>query len=178
MNSMRFIVLPILVLLVNVLLLSCKQKNTSHEEMKAILSQLRERSFKSKGQFSVQWKLSYMDSLLNLKNSPPDQVLLRKYLKAHILLELGLEEQAISLFEEVIMGANQQPVGNVWKDLAVANLRLGERSNCISNHASASCILPLRGLGVHTDPTGSQKAIEILKNILPCTVMIWRLYGF
>lgn len=46
---------------------------------------------------------------------------------------------------------------------AQAFLRMGERDNCLSNHTSDSCLLPIAGNGVHRNQTGSRKAIEVLK---------------
>jgi hypothetical protein len=43
--------------------------------------------------------------------------------------------------------------------LGVANLRWGENLNCVARHTPESCLLPIRGSGVHTDPTGSRTAI-------------------
>jgi len=133
--------------------------------MKAILAQLKTKSLVAKGQFSTEWKLAFADSLLNIKHAEPDQVLIFKYLKANSLLEAGLEDQAINLFEEVTERANRHQE-DAMRDLAIAYLRLGERSNCIANHASVSCILPLRGLGIHKDPFGARKAIMLLEKLL------------
>ena len=49
---------------------------------------------------------------------------------------------------------------------AVAYIRLGEQTNCLINHTAASCILPVAGDGVHIDPSGSQRAIEIIEPLL------------
>jgi len=162
---MRSALFATVILVIGGSLLSCRQELSSHEEMKAILSELKKKSLVSKGQYSTEWKLAFADSLLNLKHNTPEQVLNCKYLKANCLLEAGFEEQAISLFDEVSQGENRNQE-NAMRDLAIAYLRLGERSNCISNHASVSCILPLRGLGIHRDPTGSRKAIEILEKLV------------
>lgn len=145
---------------------SCSQKPSCHEEMKAILSKLKQNLLVTQSEYSIDWKLSYVDSLLNLKHTTPDQVRFCKYLKANILLEIGREEEAVKFFEEIVSGENPFQAEKAKRQLATAYLRLGERANCISNHASASCIMPVRGLGIHKDTTGSQKAIEILKALV------------
>lgn len=57
-----------------------------------------------------------------------------------------------------------------WEDavlqLAVGYLRIAETENCVNCRTGESCILPIRAGGVHTDPTGSQKAIEYLAVLL------------
>ncbi|MCP3979129.1 MAG: CRTAC1 family protein [bacterium] len=55
--------------------------------------------------------------------------------------------------------------------LAVAYMRLGETQNCCKRNNPDSCILPLRGGGVHTDQEGSKNAIrhffELMNNTPP-----------
>ena len=45
--------------------------------------------------------------------------------------------------------------------LGVAHLRLGETENCCLRHSSESCILPIRGAGVHRRKEGSRQAISL-----------------
>ncbi|HEX7858792.1 MAG TPA: CRTAC1 family protein [Verrucomicrobiae bacterium] len=46
--------------------------------------------------------------------------------------------------------------------LAVAYLRLGEQENCISNHTTLSCILPIDRTATHKLQRGSRGAIKVL----------------
>jgi len=116
--------------------------------------------------FLSQAKLTYMDSLLQLEHTTPQQIAYCKYLKANILMELGYESEAIALYEGQVSSMNAFQARDVWKNLALAYLRLGERRNCISNHAAESCLMPVRGMGIHQDTTGSRKAIHIYEEIL------------
>ena len=50
--------------------------------------------------------------------------------------------------------------------LGIAYLRLGETQNCALNHSADSCILPLRGGGIHTLPEPSRNAIAAFTEIL------------
>jgi hypothetical protein len=50
--------------------------------------------------------------------------------------------------------------------LALAYLRLAEAKNCVAHHNTDSCLLPIRGGGVHVDPEPSRKAIEVLTGLL------------
>jgi len=54
----------------------------------------------------------------------------------------------------------------VKEQLAMAWLRLGEQDNCVRHHGIESCLAPIRGSGVHTEPRGSRNAIAILNEIL------------
>jgi hypothetical protein len=49
---------------------------------------------------------------------------------------------------------------------AIAYMRMGEVTNCLNNHTSASCILPLASQGFHKDVAGSTKAIEVFTKLL------------
>ena len=49
---------------------------------------------------------------------------------------------------------------------AVCNLRLGEQQNCLTNHTIASCVFPIRKLGVYQRQEGPREAIRILTNCL------------
>jgi hypothetical protein len=46
------------------------------------------------------------------------------------------------------------------KELGLANLRLGEQTNCVGYHGPASCLLPIRGAGIHQDKTGALAAMK------------------
>lgn len=54
----------------------------------------------------------------------------------------------------------------VFDLLAVAYLRMGENDNCIANHNSASCIVPLQPKAFHKNTKGSLTAIEFYNQIL------------
>ena len=47
-----------------------------------------------------------------------------------------------------------------------ALLRQGEQDNCLANHNGESCILPIRGGGVHVKQRGSRAAIVLLEEML------------
>ena len=50
--------------------------------------------------------------------------------------------------------------------LAVAYLRLGEAQNCLAHSNAESCILPIRGDGVHQEQRGARGAIKYLGEVL------------
>ena len=41
-------------------------------------------------------------------------------------------------------------------DVALCQLRLGEQANCLLNHSSESCILPIQPSAIHRDQRGSR----------------------
>lgn len=146
--------------------LSCQEKPSCHDEMIAILKKFNSGSMVASNQWYPDAGLAHMDSLLGVPNSTPSQIRYCKYLKANLLLKLGREDEAIQILEDITRNDATYEPSMIWKDLALAYLRLGERVNCVSNHTAESCILPVKGMGVHSDPTGSRKAIEIYQKLL------------
>ncbi len=51
-------------------------------------------------------------------------------------------------------------------DLGVAYLRTGETQNCCNRFTPDSCILPIRGQGIHTKKEASKRAIEYFTEVL------------
>jgi FG-GAP-like repeat/ASPIC and UnbV len=145
---------------------SCWQVVNCHEEMISILKNVHGASFNPANQFHGEAKLHFMDSLLGIPHSSPGQIRYCTYLKANILMELGQEDAAALLFEKALKDANKSEVQRTMKDLAICYLRIGERSNCISNHAAESCILPIKGIGIHEHTYGSERAITLYEEIL------------
>ncbi|HZY79059.1 MAG TPA: CRTAC1 family protein [Cyclobacteriaceae bacterium] len=149
-------ILPCLALLA----LGTCEKYRCHEEMLSLLREVTRNVAVADNSFSPSSKLIFMDSLLSIEHSTPGQIAYCKYLKANILLELGREGEATTLFEELTANANQTQLSMIHRDLGISYLRQGERSNCIAGHSAASCVLPIKGLGIHQDFTGSRKAID------------------
>lgn len=136
-------------------------RESCHEEMVRMLKNIRNESYRPKNIFFPEAKLPFMDSLLSLPHNTPGDLRYCNYLKANILLELGREEDAIRILERLTKENSPYMTPLIRKSLAVAYLRQGERTNCITNHASESCIMPMQGLGVHKDPGGSRRAIDL-----------------
>jgi hypothetical protein len=64
-----------------------------------------------------------------------------------------------SIFDEHKMA---NPIPSYHSFLATAFLRLAEQSNCLERNNSDSCLLPIRGNGIHGFKDGSRKAIDHL----------------
>jgi hypothetical protein len=165
---MRRKTLLVLVLAMFVLVrMSCDRDNACHQEMISLLKQTNKNVNVLANNFYPDAAITYFDSLLSLPHSTPSQVRYCKFLKSQVLMELGEEEQAIQLMEEIAQAEDEHFSSEVvLKELALAYLRQGERSNCIANHAAESCIMPIKGLGLHTNTIGSEKAIDIYKKLI------------
>ena len=89
------------------------------------------------------------------------------------LLFTGRTTEAIEGFlgvRRIYQQANPRPtdltVRRLDDAIAIAYLRLGEQMNCLARHGPESCLMPIRGTGVHTLPQGSRKAIKELTSLL------------
>jgi len=88
-------------------------------------------------------------------------------------LRLGDEELAIERFAAAyemlprLAGRiDEREASRAVFRLGVAHLRWGETHNCSAQHSAESCILPIRGAGIHTEPQGSLQAIRYLEEVL------------
>ena len=96
---------------------------------------------------------------------------------------LGDELAAIEHFEAAAgLFGNAPPALAGWGTylsfrLGVSYLRLGESRNCCARNTPQSCILPIRGGGLHSDEEGSRKAIEHFTAVLtsPVAEPVYRL---
>jgi len=120
--------------------------------------------------FLVDLQLAYYDSLAALPNPSEQQMKMLQFFKGFTLMKCGREKEAVdvlaSLINSLDPGWNNRFSLSAERLLALAYLRLGERTNCISNHASGSCIFPIQGEGVYSDPTASRKAITTYEDVL------------
>lgn len=87
--------------------------------------------------------------------------------------KLGNEEAAVAGFQDAIRRADQQPgvLPPEWVEearfrLATSYLRLGETQNCCQRHTIDSCVLPIKGQGVHVKQEPSRQAIEVFSQLL------------
>ena len=118
--------------------------------------------------FYPQAKLDYYDSIAATHTGQGRGAQLLAYYRAMLMVQLGREKDAIDILPDL---AGQFSKGDpaftlTQKLLAMSYLRLGERNNCVGGHASGSCIFPIQGNGVYTDPYATQKAIKEYEDLL------------
>jgi hypothetical protein len=89
------------------------------------------------------------------------------------LLHAGRNSEAVQRMQRLAVELHPLPdseenplLTELHSLIAIAHMRLGEQQNCIEHHGTESCLLPIRGNGVHTDPQGSRAAIEEYTKIL------------
>ena len=88
-------------------------------------------------------------------------------------LNLGNETAAIlhfskayNLLPEVRENLAPGEANQLVFDLGVAYMRTGETQNCCNRFTPESCILPIRGQGIHTKKSASKRAIEYFTEVL------------
>jgi hypothetical protein len=123
--------------------------------------------------FYPQGALDFYDSLeaAHVGTGRGEQLL--SYYKARTLITLGREKEAIALLENslgamepILPGQDARLYLDMKKTLALSWLRWGERTNCLNSHTMSSCVFPITGDGVYTDPSASSKSILGYENIL------------
>ncbi len=119
-------------------------------------------------QFSPQAELDFYDSLLKLP-FPQEKLMGILACKSISLMKMGREKEAIAIMEPILdtwQNKTDQMAVTLREDLALSYLRLGERNNCIKGHSSGSCIFPIQGKGIYSDPSATQKGIQLYENML------------
>ncbi|MGZ3872790.1 MAG: CRTAC1 family protein [Mucilaginibacter sp.] len=154
----------ILLLLITLTITSYHQTPSSHEQMVALLKELRSRNFSITNPFTPGVKIAYCDSILNIKGD--ENIVNLQVAKAALSLKIGKEEQSVQIYENLVKSLDVMGVDQIMPQLAIAYMRLGERKNCMLNHNGSSCIFPIKDSGVHLLQTGSKNAINTYESIL------------
>ncbi len=97
-----------------------------------------------------------------------DLLLKTRFTLANELLRAGQFEEAVKSFRQLQAETVGKPqVQHILQVLlGLSYLRLGEQENCIVHHNIESCLLPIRGAGVHQIERGSRAAIEEFLGVL------------
>ncbi|MET0634375.1 MAG: CRTAC1 family protein [Chitinophagaceae bacterium] len=147
---------------------SCKTGGNPNQEMASLLASVARKSATPSNFFASEAKLVFYDSILHDLRAYQDAREATFY-KGITLLELGQEKKCAEALNALIK--NLGPIESSNKDrglryLAMAYMRQGERTNCLRNHASQSCLFPVLGNGVHAEQEGSSRAIAIYRELL------------
>ena len=111
-------------------------------------------------------RAQYYKQMLEAKPDFRNELKIRQAL-AECDLQAGDTADAIDQFERIRQLGADNGVAlspsfekEVRDSLAIAYLRLGEQENCFWNHAQDSCLLPLKGGGIHTVLRGAKGAVH------------------
>jgi hypothetical protein len=88
-------------------------------------------------------------------------------------LRMGNEREAIALLDEaakslptVLKTVGPKAANNALLLLGIAWMRLAETENCCNRNTPESCIVPIRGEGIHTQREGATQAARWFREIL------------
>jgi len=159
---MRYLLLPLF------FLVACTNKPLPNQDMIDLLKTAASIDHNHNNPFSPEATIEYCDSVIK-STANPYTLTPALIKKANAFQQLGQEQKAIDIYVDLLKHlppGEQEQRQHITKDLALAWLRLGDRTNCINNHAAGSCIFPIAGTGIHKDRTGAEKAIQLYRNIL------------
>ena len=140
----------------------------SHARMLILLERIRMESDRDNvyvGEVALNSVISRSAELETGSKIIPD---LRIY-QAIFLRNLGRNDEALSVLLElhdILRNIDHPRKTQVSFEAGLTYLRLAEDQNCVDNHTSESCILPIRGGGVHADKNYALQAIEYFKETL------------
>jgi len=157
----------LITLLIFTLFISCKSKTDPNQYMIDLLAKAEKDYNSPDNVFRPEAVVKYCDSILSA-SLDEDVKLKALNNKANALLELGQEQKAIDIYNDLLTKTkgNLDQRQSILQNLAISYLRLGERKNCINMHNAESCIYPISNEAVHHDKMGSENAIEIYKKLL------------
>jgi hypothetical protein len=136
----------------------------STQQMIDMLGELSKRNTSVANPFNPEAKYAQVDSILKLPLVGSTTYIQAE--KASLALKVGKEEEAVKIYERLVKQMDFMSVDEMMPNMAIAYMRLGERSNCMLNHNGSSCIFPIKDGGVHLVKTGSKKAIGVYESIL------------
>jgi hypothetical protein len=112
-------------------------------------------------------------ALLGQKRRSVSQAITLYFKYAYELLHAGENRAAIQQFdalENLIkarrVALSQEKRDHIELNRIMAHLRLGEQENCLEQHTTESCLLPIQESGFHKKPAGSQEAARLLESFL------------
>ncbi len=137
---------------------------SGHDRMLELLADIAARTPDEHPYLGTQFQRQHRQELARLGDRAPA----RLHLSAGMAeLYLGNEREAIALLEAAERGieagsiqGDPATLSEIRFSLGVAYMRLGETENCCEAHTAESCILPIRGGGLHGRPEGSSNAAE------------------
>ncbi|MBT5928387.1 MAG: CRTAC1 family protein [Verrucomicrobia bacterium] len=151
---------------------SLQQLNASTESMKKLLATLAGKANPIRSTYLSDARVRMFQIQLQRAKSDKDRVALLNHY-AEELLNAGQSDEALKQFnlwetlaektKPELYAANRQLLMQLK---ALCHLRIGEQENCLHNHTTESCLLPIRGSGVHQLSRGSEGAIQQLEGIL------------
>ena len=149
-------------------------ETTGHQRMVRLLAEYAETARRENRYYGDSLARDYNRQLEQLAASAPLQTRWKLCRLAGVAeLRAGNEEKGIRLLEaaynllpKVSSRIGLEYAAETIFRLGVGHMRRGETLNCCARFTPESCILPIRGGGIHTDQEGSRQAIKYFARVL------------
>ena len=103
----------------------------------------------------------------------PSAALQHQSVIANEMLNAGYTQQSIDQYNDVLYTIDSLKINPpesfmtaIQDLLAITHFRHGEETNCLDGHNAESCIMPIRGAGIHRNKNNAEIAINIYKSLL------------
>ena len=150
----------------------------SHERMVEMLRVIAEES-DQKNSFTGSAKLLELENLIRSPTwakENPEKKWENLIALGRNRLKQGFEESAISAFQDALSLIDTVPAHHIREakirthfDLGVAWMRRGESLNCCAQNHPDSCLIPIRGGGLHSEKAPSENAMGHFEEVLKIT---------
>jgi hypothetical protein len=144
---------------------------TGTEQMRRVLAAINEEARRHPMDYFHLNQLRADTMKARMEAAPPGKKPQLRYSYAYELLYAGETRAAIEQLTTLIKNQRlsvrrmSQRTKPIFDLLALSYLRLGEQENCVDDYAGQSCILPIRGAGLHTKTEGSENAASLYRQI-------------
>lgn len=164
---------PLLAIL-SFLTLTCSNKGLeekSHLQMVNILAEINDSLNPSINPYINSRRVAWLQA-----QQPGDNIAVKIQHRAYVaqeMLNAGYTPQAVEEFTRILTIIESQQLNppktftdTIHDFLAIGYLRLSEEQNCLDQHTAESCIIPIRGSGIHRIKIGSKNAIREYEALL------------
>ena len=143
----------------------------SHQEMIRILSEKSEMVNPEINLYANKKRLAWLQN--QIFDDHISAALQHQSVIANEMLNAGYTQQSIDQYNEVLYTIDSLKINPpesfmtaIQDLLAITHFRHGEETNCLDGHNAESCIMPIRGAGIHRNKNNAEIAINIYKSLL------------
>ncbi len=157
------------------ILLTCwgceSTESKSHQEMIRILSEKSEMVNPEINLYANKKRLAWLQN--QIFDDHISAALQHQSVIANEMLNAGYTQQSIDQYNDVLYTIDSLKINPpesfmtaIHDLLAITHFRHGEETNCLDGHNAESCIMPIRGAGIHRNKNNAEIAINIYKSLL------------
>ena len=163
---------PILILSILLTCWGCESTELkSHQEMIRILSEKSEMVNPEINLYANKKRLAWLQN--QIFDDHISAALQHQSVIANEMLNAGYTQQSIDQYNDVLYTIDSLKINPpesfmtaIQDLLAITHFRHGEETNCLDGHNAESCIMPIRGAGIHRNKNNAEIAINIYKSLL------------